>query len=406
MEAETSRQAQERERKRPQRQRNPEHAHAFQTLVLKGDPAPLNDFSAWAQDCDNGLVYFYGGVPCSLRDGDCTADLFSLNLASMEWQRLTDRLQFSDAYDPFSELRQERKLPALLHAACTFVTLNKRHFLMLFGGYDQATSETSSSLIAVDVDRLSWWWVRPQGVPVISRFSPTMVAIKNRLYIFGGLQNDVVLKSYSIIEYADGAWQWIERDRHACYPDGSELPSEPFALTASAVALYDGKQVLLTPGRKDVNFSKENILLFNSENKTFHNISSTIGDFPQNVWWHQVHIVEPNEVPQKPLAAISGKKRKRDSDPPQVSSSSTTPRVIICGWTPYTGTGDVVPEFWEYLPFPEDKMTRLNVSEKIWDLDRDLQGIASMGGRLFLLGRDNPEVDLWDICVEVTNLIK
>jgi len=165
-----------------------------------------------------------------------------------------DRLQFSNAYDPFSELRQKEKLPALLHAACAFITLNRRNFLMIFGGYDRAKSELSSSLIAVDVDCLSWWWVRPEGPPVISRFSPTMVAVKNRLYIFGGLQDDVVLRSYSIIEYADGdgAWRWIERDHHACYPDGSELPSEPFALTASAVALYHGKQVLLTPGRKDV----------------------------------------------------------------------------------------------------------------------------------------------------------
>ena len=123
---------------------------------------------------------------------------------------------------------------------------------MIFGGYDQAKSELSAGLIAVDLDRLSWWWVRLEGPPVISRFSPTMVAIKNRLYVFGGLQDNVVLKSYSIIEYADGAWRWVERDRHACYPDGSELPSEPFALTASAVTLYHGKQVLLTPGRKDV----------------------------------------------------------------------------------------------------------------------------------------------------------
>ena len=79
-----------------------------------------------------------------------------------------------------------------------------------------------------------------------------MVAIKNRLYIFGGLQDNVVLKSYSIIEYADGAWRWVERDRHACYSDGSELPSGPFALSASAISLYNGKQILLTPGRADI----------------------------------------------------------------------------------------------------------------------------------------------------------
>lgn len=89
MEAETSRQAQERERKRPQRQRNLERTHASPTLVLKGDLAPLNDFSAWVQDCDNGRVYFYGGVRCSIRDGECTSELFLLDLASMEWKNLT-----------------------------------------------------------------------------------------------------------------------------------------------------------------------------------------------------------------------------------------------------------------------------------------------------------------------------
>jgi len=124
------------------------------------------------------------------------------------------------------------------------------------------------------------------------------------------------------------------------------------------------------------------------------------------VWWYQIHVIDPSKarVPQKPILTISGKKRKRDSDPPQISSS-TTPRVIICGWTPYAGTGDVIPEFWEYLPFPEERMKCLNVRQNIWDLDQDLQGIASMGGRLFLLGRDNPDVDLWDICVEVSDLV-
>jgi hypothetical protein len=161
-------------------------------------------------------------------------------------------LQFTNPYDPFSKLFQGEKLPALQHAACAFISLNDRNFLMLFGGYDHTKSKRSSSLIAIDVDCHSWWWVRPEGIPVISRLSPTMVAIKNRLYIFGGLQDEVVLKSYSIIEYADGAWRWIERDRHACYPDGSELPSELFALTASAVSLYNGKQILLTPGRADI----------------------------------------------------------------------------------------------------------------------------------------------------------
>ena len=141
------------------------------------------------------------------------------------------------------------------------------------------------------------------------------------------------------------------------------------------------------------------MLFFHSENRTFHNIAITVGDFPQNIWWYQIHIVN-----EKPTFAISAKKRKRDSDAPQISSS-TTPRVVICGWTPYPNTDDLIPEFWEYLPFPEDKITCLNLRQKIWDMDQDLQGIASMKGRLFLLGRDKPEVNLWDIYVEVTDLV-
>jgi hypothetical protein len=73
---------------------------------------------------------------------------------------------------------------------------------------------------------------------------------------------------------------------------------------------------------------------------------------------------------------------------------------------PYPNTDDLIPEFWEYLPFPEDKITCLNVSQKIWDMDQDLQGIASMKGHLFLLGREKPEVNLWDIYVEVTDLVR
>ena len=94
MDAESSQQAQERDRKRLARSHTggptAGRIHASKILALKGDPAPFNDFSSWAQDCSNGRVYFYGGIlPGVVSDGKYTADLFSLDLASMEWQDLT-----------------------------------------------------------------------------------------------------------------------------------------------------------------------------------------------------------------------------------------------------------------------------------------------------------------------------
>ena len=77
------------------------------------------------------------------------------------------------------------------------------------------------------------------------------------------------------------------------------------------------------------------MVFFHTQNETFHAITETVGNFPQNVRWYKLYVIIPAQV---------GDKRKRNAGSDQLA-------VLIVAWIPY-GKDDLIPEVWKYLPCP------------------------------------------------------
>jgi hypothetical protein len=137
-------------------------------------------------------------------------------------------------------------LPALRKSATTFLRLNGRKFILIFGGRKNKT--VSSDLYAVDVDDLAWWAVRVEGGPVAARMCASIVAIDTRIYIFGGLTfaEEAVL-SFCVAEYTpdDRRWKWIVCDQ----PYPQHIPDLGYG--GEAIPVYNGKKIMLTGGRTE-----------------------------------------------------------------------------------------------------------------------------------------------------------
>ncbi len=140
-------------------------------------------------------------------------------------------------------------LPILNNASNTiFKTSTGRRFLLLFGGVD-SRGLTSSKLVSIDLDSMKWGYENVKGGRVLPRVSAAMVAIKNRLFIFGGrdeISAEATLRrSYSIAEYNDNKWTWVATD----VPYDSD-DIHPAVYDAVVIPIYDGLKILLGPGRQ------------------------------------------------------------------------------------------------------------------------------------------------------------
>lgn len=373
------------------------------TKKMTGELPPFNDLGHFVVDNVNQKIYTYGGYRPD--DDTPTADFFTCDMGTLKWKNLTHSLRFDHPYDPFSQdgiKPQQCELPRLHCAASTFLHLNGGNFVLLFGGHNGAKDRVTSDLIAIDVDTLRWWYVKVHGGPVNDRIHHSLVAIDNRIYIFGGKREfDAQAPchaSYSIAEYSldKGVWSWVVCD----HPYPAHVPSLGHGGTAMAV--YDGKKVLLTPGRlgkssSTIDLSSEKLVFFHTENHTFHVPAQNSGELPHEVSWYQSFPVTPS------LHMYSRSPRKAG---PKISTCSTpSPFVIFCTWIPRPDEY-VALELWKYFVPPEEKISCLQLQERLWDLDLDLQIFVVVGSRFFLLGSEpsgaaRPEDAKVNICTEI-----
>jgi hypothetical protein len=124
--------------------------------------------------------------------------------------------------------------------------------IFIFGGYDIDEDKAVSTLIAVDVEHLEWWYVTVEGGHVAGRINPVVVAAEQKLFIFSGYRkfsktdtkND--FRSYCILSYQSDLrrWQWEARD----VPNPGSMPSD-YQVFGAGMAVYNGKKILLTPGK-------------------------------------------------------------------------------------------------------------------------------------------------------------
>jgi hypothetical protein len=163
-----------------------------------------------------------------------------------------DSLKFRDVEHPFSSescQRKCRRIPELTLPGHALFRLHETSFLLLFGGYDADSEQTSSKLIVVDLRHLEWWYQPVEGGIAAGRIDPTMVAVNRELYIFGGYRNfdgnGGPHNSYSIASLSDDgkAWSWEVRD--VPYPEN--VP--PGTILGRAATVYEGTKILLATWR-------------------------------------------------------------------------------------------------------------------------------------------------------------
>ncbi|KAL0951869.1 hypothetical protein HGRIS_008529 [Hohenbuehelia grisea] len=223
----------------------------FEKTALAGDTPVIRDWDTIVTDHRHAKLYAYGGVSSADQEqSQATSDLALCDLRSKTWCDLGSSLQYiPKASWSFFGLPKEtsKPLPARLGVAAAIMHIESRTFLFLFGGTSSGDSETppSSELLAIDVDEKKWVVVRPTHGTVKGRMNACMVALNNKLFIFGGRQDlDTPMHSFSVAEYdaEKDTWDWVVSDRP--YPE--HVPKPP-KLGIQATVTSNGQSIFLVP---------------------------------------------------------------------------------------------------------------------------------------------------------------
>jgi hypothetical protein len=148
-----------------------------------------------------------------------------------------------------------------------------------------------------------------------------------------------------------------------------------------------------------VELSNNKLVFFHTENHTFHIPAKISGDvLPHQVSWYESFPVTASLDNHPPRSAGA-----RTSTDPVLSL--TSPFVIFCTWLPRPD-GYISLELWQYFLPPEEKISCLQLRDKLWDLDLDLQAFVTVGNRFFLLGYEapqgaRPEAAKFNLCTEI-----
>ncbi|KAF9480832.1 hypothetical protein BDN70DRAFT_992427 [Pholiota conissans] len=339
--------------------------------MATGECPPYNNFARFVSDPFDKKIYMIRGTK---NYKDCinwpTSDFYACDTSSMTWTNLTNHLKHlnpSESADFFYE-REIKPLPCVSLSGATLLRIENSSYIALFGGCNEAAKATSE-LIIVDPKNRQWWTAKFKGeVRVSPRINPAVVAIGDRIYIFGGHRKFDVwdqqpCHSYSVAQCLSKVnWQWLTCDHP--YPDWVQLP--PGQCFKWACALYDDTKILLTPYRhadeEAIDFTPENCFFFHIEHKSFETATTNIiGAFPRDIRWHLLY---------RPPIPVS----KFDST------------VIMCCFIDVPGTDDIAPEIWKFSSTPEQKIECLGIMRKMWDLDSDFRGAFCIDDKVRIMG--------------------
>ncbi|KJA23944.1 hypothetical protein HYPSUDRAFT_66037 [Hypholoma sublateritium FD-334 SS-4] len=393
----------------------------------KGDCPPYNDWGSILEDVHNQKIYMFGGTRPD--DNLCypTADFYCCDVQTMKWINLTNSLIYRKPSDPFSEVERRparKKLPRLSYPGCTLLRIHDSSFAFIFGGYDASLEKSHSGAIIVDLESRAWWNLPIEGRNISARIDPSVVAIGNKVYIFGGYRqfgdDPKPHNSLSIAEYLpdQGIWKWAVQDE----PYSAPVPVGH--VFGRACPVYNGTKILLTPGRltddNPIHFSQNNIFFYHTTHKRFQLATADFtGDFPRNISFYSLGRLQlgaatmPNPSPARtasshleihvPVQSKRPRGRPRKyapaaelpaTAPPALISAPATASVVsvsssvyVCAWVPVPNTEYIAPEVWQLHLSPDELVECMGVSQKISDLDCDFQGCMTVsGGRLRILG--------------------
>ncbi|KAF8953067.1 hypothetical protein BDZ97DRAFT_1930033 [Flammula alnicola] len=325
-----------------------DNAQVFQPELqhFAGHCPPSSYFEAWVNDYHNSKLYMVGGV----HSGDCTetpaSDFFCCDTTSMTWTNLSNNLRVRNPYKPFSEENRKpqlKLLPSLILPGTTLVRIENASFILIFGGFDCDKNEPSSKVIMIDPEEKEWWYLKFDGEDVGPRINPAVVAVDNKMYIFGGYQtfgNDPrPYRSFSIAECKpEGVWHWEVRDA----PISPSIPRGH--VFGNAISVYNGTKILLGPGNltdnKSIRFSKNQFFFYHTINKKFQRATAEVtGVFPQDAICYSMY---------------------------EYHRPTSTSPVIVLG--------------------PEERIERLNVDQTLRNLRHNFEEVVCVEGRVWVLG--------------------
>lgn len=324
-----------------------------------------------------------------------------------------------------------RKLPALTEAACAIISVGGGTFFLIFGGHDG--ENPTADLIAVDVEALIWWFVDVQGTQIRPRMTASMVAIENKIFIFGGRDEfddkTPAIRTYSIAKYdPQTRWTWTVSDM----PLPPDLPLLCSGL--QAIPVYNGQKILLTQGRiqndavstlaqlfrgsamtvvQPIDMTRESTIFFHTHNLTFQDARATMGNFPGGIFWYLLDSFVAGArapAPIPPRRRGSPRKNPLPADMPEapvnpaMPAHTFPPSVIIFAWVQQDDE-HLVPEAWQYFLPPTERIRCLNLKDMLWDLDLDFRASVAVGNRLLLLGHEEGDgpVLQWNVAIEISS---
>lgn len=152
-------------------------------------------------------------------------------------------------------------IPRLTLPGCCLVKIGDRGFIFIIGGFDADLYQPSARVIVVDPDNLSWWYLEVEGNPLRPRIHPAVASVGDSVYVFGGYArlepkcDPLPHNSFSILalNQDNDSWRWKVRDRPYSKPSHTnQLYINPIPQDhafGAAIPLYNGKKILLLPGR-------------------------------------------------------------------------------------------------------------------------------------------------------------
>ncbi|KAK0484503.1 hypothetical protein IW261DRAFT_1331192 [Armillaria novae-zelandiae] len=362
-------------------------ANSLQRIPMTGSLPYFNDYSCVAVEDNGGKIYMFGDKRPGTDDLCC--DFYVCDAQTVNWE--------TGLYNSFNrEFSPTGPLPPLQNVLAAFLSIHGWRYVFSFGWYDG--TEINSQLITINVDTKVWSVVPVEGT-VAPRMDAAMVGIENHLYIFDGRQRfehgSPNLNSYSVAECTNAHWRWICKD----VPYPPYIPDLGFG--GKALAVHGGKQVPLTTGRISMN-AVRSIFLFQC--LTLHPASQTEGVFPRGLYWYFAHPIEAAPPVSNP--GLPARYQKPIEFVPALPP--VDPYAIICRWvaSPFSIDGSyLVPEFYRYRLPPVQKVEcQVDVKQKLWELELDLQSFIAVGRRLYMFGHDSDETDantVYTVCVEL-----
>ncbi|KAJ3515855.1 hypothetical protein NLJ89_g1499 [Agrocybe chaxingu] len=373
---------------------------------FKGELPKLTILCQTAEDQRRGKLYIYGGIyppdavdeeeesessDTGSEDETPCNDFHVCDVAKMEFTNLTDSLVYTTPADPFSaagHTRSTKPLPSLHMPGLAFTEIRGVPVVLIFGGYDRDLDEVSSKLIAINTLHLEWFYVTfepPRNLATIApRFKPTVVALNERLYIFGGklAGKRPHLRTYSVAAFQPGTfqWKWVAADE--------PYPAEVKQAFRNGVVVHGEQAILLGPGRttdEPINFVSNSFYYFIPRTRTFERLRPSGVRLPRAVEWYYLRAYDP------------------DASQKDVVCQPTVPSAILCAWTKdLKQKGYLDTEGWRFFLPPDEPehIECLNMKAEVAKLDLNLHRFAIIGKKMFFMGNNGEGEKICDTIVE------